>query len=639
MRIRNPANLAHFNAVTVTGQPERVVIMHMADGLLNQDPATLEIFPELALWFSQGDLIRRRGGEPEEGRIVGRDDQTIQWVPGAARVTFCLYDAPDGKTGDTELVLRDTVGGGKRQGLVKRHQHTVTVDEGLVSDAKPLTISLSELDVYTVKIGDREERRPWAKENCSFEFFVRDGVRWHDGQPFTADDVTFSIDCIRNPAIDASTLRPYFVDIDSYRTTREGKAVRIHYAKPYFSALRMLGGIESDWVVPRHVFRPERFGGDEKAFAESFNSNPFKDSPVYTGAYRFKSWDRSGALVIERNPDYWKNQLPEGAVPRWYVGQPWLDRLEWILYQDSGAALKDLQNGRLDADFDVEPTTWAQPETNSPAFLKLMTRAHSIGFLYTYIGWNLENPIFKDPRTRRALAYLIPRDEIGRYVHNNVAFPVSGPFYAKGPANDPAVKPIPYDPEEGIRQLALAGWLDRDGDGVREKMIDGKWVPLRFNYFIHNARDYHQKIADIVKQHVEEAGVDMGIVKLDWTIFSEVVRDKKFDAVRFAWGQDVEPDPFQIWHSSQIENKGDNFISYRNARIDEICVQIREEFDPIKRWTLAREMHRIVAEEQPVCFLFGFETDFFIHRNLRGVRLYPSAYPTDFTEWWWESQP
>lgn len=636
LRIRNPANLAHLNAITTTGQPERVVVMHLTDDLLNHDPATLEVYPELAHWFQETDLVKRRGGPIEEGRIVAQDDRVVRFIPGAWKATYCLFDTVDAADESGVLQLASTVGGGQRAGRVDRLIHTVTVDEAFAEKAEPVEIALSELDVYTVEIGGRKVERPWAKRNSAFEFVLRDGVRWHDGKPFTSADVIFSLEAIVNPAVEAPTLRPYFTDVSYHAVTRDGKGVKFHYAKPYFGALRVLGGVESGWLVPRHVFQPERFGGDSKALADAFNSHPFKDAPIYTGPYRFASWDRGNALRIERNPDYWKNQLPPGAVPLWEVGRPWIDRIEWVLYQDSLASVKDLESGKLDVDLDVDPTTWSQPETNSESFLKVMTRNRTIGFLYTYIGWNLENPIFRDVETRRALAYLIPRDDIGRYVHKNVAFPVSGPFYSKGPAHDPTIAPIPYDPEEGIRLLTLSGWLDRDGDGVREKWIDGKWVPLRFNYYIHNARDYHQKIADIVKEHVEEAGVDMGIVKLDWTIFSDVVRDKKFDAVRFAWGQTVEADPFQIWHSSQIANRGDNFISYRNARVDEICEQIREEFDPVRRWSLAREMHRIVAEEQPVCFLFGFETDFFIHRELRGVRHYPSAYPHDFTEWWWE---
>jgi peptide/nickel transport system substrate-binding protein len=233
---------------------------------------------------------------------------------------------------------------------------------------------------------------------------------------------------------------------------------------------------------------------------------------------------------------------------------------------------------------------------------------------------------------------LIPRDRIANDIHQGLAVPVSGPFYSKGPGYDQTIKPVEYDLEGAKRLLRRNGWLDRDGDGVIEKEIDGVTVPFAFGYSIHNARDYHQKIADIIKESVEQAGISMTIRKSDWTIFSETVRNKDFDAVRFAWGASLDPDPYQIWHSSQAENKGDNFVSYRNNRVDEICVAIRETFDPIKRWDLAREMHAIVAEEQPYAFLFGFNETYFYNRGIRGVKLYPSQYPVDWTEWWWADE-
>jgi peptide/nickel transport system substrate-binding protein len=108
--------------------------------------------------------------------------------------------------------------------------------------------------------------------------------------------------------------------------------------------------------------------------------------------------------------------------------------------------------------------------------------------------------------------------------------------------------------------------------------------------------------------------------------------------VRFAWGAAVEPDPYTIWHSSQIKEGGNNFISYSHPRVDEICEQIREEFDPLTRWQLAREMHAILADEQPVFFQFAFTEQYFYPQAIRGVYLYPSSYPVNYREWWWADE-
>jgi peptide/nickel transport system substrate-binding protein len=461
---------------------------------------------------------------------------------------------------------------------------------------------------------------------------VRPGIRWHDGQPFTAEDVKFSYDTMMNVNVEAQHIRNYFQHIEWCRVLEDGATVAFRNDKPYFNQFAFVAGI---YLLPRHVFNPAQFGGDEVAFATAFNTHPFRERPVGMGPYRLKEWRKNEFLVTERNPDYWASALPAGSVPKWAPEQPYMDEIRFILIQEKAAVLKELQKGNIDADLDVEPDTWFMDETNTADFKSRFVRAKRYGFLFTYVGFNMDRALFSDPVARMAVSMLIPRERIAQSIHQGLADPVSGPFYSKGPGYDHSVEPVAYDPDGAKRLLRRNGWLDRDGDGIVEKEINGQVVPFAFSYSIHNARDYHQKIADIIKESVEQAGISMTIRKSDWTIFAETIRNKDFDAVRFAWGASLDPDPYQIWHSTQAENKGDNFVGYRNARVDEICVQIRETFDPIRRWDLAREMHRVVAAEQPYAFLFGFNETYFHARGIQGVKLYPSQYPVDWTEWWW----
>src|SRR5690606_38303200 len=111
----------------------------------------------------------------------------------------------------------------------------------------------------------------------------------------------------------------------------------------------------------------------------AYAQHPFRESPVYTGPYRFDRWDRGDRLVLVRNEDYWKNKLTQGAVPNWTVGQPWIDSIALVLYKESGSSVKDLLAGRLDVDIDVEPQTWIGRETNAPAFTDKIVRAKRVG--------------------------------------------------------------------------------------------------------------------------------------------------------------------------------------------------------------------------------------------------------------------
>ncbi|MEO8377960.1 MAG: ABC transporter substrate-binding protein, partial [Candidatus Sumerlaeota bacterium] len=429
-------------------------------------------------------------------------------------------------------------------------------------------------------------------------------------------------------------------DVTLCEVMPDGTTVHFQYGKTYFKALEFIGGtLDSNYLIPKHIFKPEQYGGDAKAFGDAFNAHPFREKPVYTGPYRVKEWKRGDVLTLERNPNYWKNGIREDRLVKWKHEQPYLDEISFVLYRDPGPTVKDLQNGVIDADFNVEPSTWVQPETKSAEFTSKMVRAEIPYPDYTYIGWNLINPLFKDLNVRKALAMLIPRDEIIKNVYQGVAVPTNGPFYRFGPGYDSSVEPIKYDPEGAKKLLTRAGWLDRDGDGVLEKEIDGKVVPFRFRYAIHNARDYHQKVADIIKESIEQAKIQMTIVKSDWAIYADTIRDKNFDATRFASTVELDPDPFQIWHSSQMENKGDNFFSYSNPKVDDLCVRIRETIDPEERWKMAMEIHRIVYADQPVCFLESFDEEYFYNRKLHGIKFYAGVYPQNFCEFYWSEIP
>lgn len=643
LRMRTPADLQGLNIITLSGQPERLLCNHMTDSLVDQDQATLEYYPEMAWTWREADLVQRKEDkEPVAGRIVAMDEETVTFIPGAWKSTYGLYDVAEKNVEGKYAVLTKEHGGTKVEGTVTYTDLTVTVDGAGAprAEAKKVTYKLSDLTTWDFEAGGTIIKRPFAKRGTAFEFYIRPGITWSDGKPFTAEDVKFSYQTIINPAVDAPSTRPYYLDVTKCEPFENNTAIRFEYKRPYFKVLAFLGGAaDASYFVPKHIFQPERFGGDEKTFGEAFNKHQFNEGPIYTGPYKFKSWKRGDTIVIERNPDYWKNKLPQGAVPHWNVGQPYLDEIALILIKETAASVKALQTGDIDADIDVEPSTWVQPDTNSASFLKQNIRATRQGFLFTYIGWNLKRPVFRDVSDRKALAMLIPREEIGRTVYENTSFPVNGPFYINSPSYNKDVKSIPYDPEAAKEMLAENGWLDRDGDGIIEKEIDGEMVPFEFKYSIHNAREYHSKVADLIKESVEQAGIRVSIDKSDWTIYSDKTRKKAFDAARFAWGNDVEPDPFAIFHSSQIENDGNNYVSYKNARVDELCLEIREELDPEARWAKAREMMKIVYEDQPYCFLEGFYENYFFNRALRGIKLYPSAYPQDLTEWYWSEVP
>ncbi|MCB2156790.1 hypothetical protein KQI84_18080 [bacterium] len=640
LRVRSPSDFQELNPMTSTGQPEALVERLIFDDLVKQDFDTLEYFPWTAWAFEKADLMKTKGGEVQEGIFLelGEENDSnseVAFVPGAKRYTFSKYDLAAVDVEGGSLTLKDKWGGATYHGKINTMPTTYEVNTGYdpANKNNVVRVKMGDLDTWRDRVGGEITDRPYRKQECAFYFHIRPGVTWQDGEPLTGEDVKFSYEIAMNLNVNAQHIRNYLEDVTMCEVQNDGTTVHFQARKPYFNQFAALVGILP--VLPRHVFNPDQYGGDEKALGDAFNSHPFRTKPLGTGPFKLVSWDQGSSLVLERNDNFWGSQLPAESLHKWEPNQPYMDRIIFAIIMEKTASLKELQKGSIDADMDIEPDQWFLDETNTDDFKERIVRAKRYGFLYTYVGWNCARPLFEDKDVRMALNMLIPRQKIATDIHKGLAELVTGPFYSRGPGYDPNVPQVPYDPEKAKRMLRRAGWLDRDEDGVIEKEIDGEMVPFEFQYMIHSARDYHQKVADIVKEHIEQAGIKVTIKRLDWTVFSEEVREKNFDAVRFAWGTALDPDPYQIWHSSQIKNKGDNFVSFQNDEADHLMVQMRETFDPIERWEMARKIHRLVAEDQPVCFLYGFYETYFYNRGLQGVKLYPSTYPYDFREWWW----
>ncbi len=661
LRVRMPGDPKSLNPMNDNDEPTRQVYQYLGQRMAQRDRETFEWLPMLARWWAVRDTVLLQDGTVHEGRVVSESEDAIVFAPGVSRFTFADCDLarfePESGAAPTafqaqETALPDGVGRvvpkpdtglPEVTGRLERPaagRFTVWVHE-----APRETVTIPRADIKIVLEGEEgaQEAVPALRREVVLDFHLRDGVKWHDGQPVTADDVVFSFDCIQNPAVDAADLRQFFVDLEAYEKTGP-LAVRFRYKKQFFLAFGSIA--DSAYVYPRHRFEPEKFAGDREGFGRYFNAHKDHQGPIGCGPYRFVRWEHGRQLEVARFDGWWASSPPgpDGVRPPvvpWIDPlQPYLDRLRWIFIEDKNAALKALADGEVDADFDIEPSTWEQADTNAPAFTRRYVRARFLQPLYTYIGWNMERKgagperqFFADRRVRLAMSLLIPTERILEEIHNGQGERVTGPFFKYGPFSDRGVEAVPFNVRRAQMLLDEAGWIDHDGDGIRDR--DG--VSFEFEYLIHNMRDYHQKIADICKEAIERAGVRMIIKKLDWSTFVDTVRDQNFDAVRFAWGEPscIDADPFQIWHGSQAGGRGANYVSWKDPETDRICLQVRREHDVRARQVLLRRLHRRLHREQPYTFMFNFYSLYFYARKFRNVRfMIIGENPYVYSEWY-----
>ncbi len=436
-----------------------------------------------------------------------------------------------------------------------------------------------------------------SEDKLTYTFKIRQGIKWHDGAPFTSADVVFSYKTIMDPKVDAPQLRSYYQEIRDVEAI-DDYTVKFTYARPYFLALEFCGGMP---IVPKHIFEK----GD-------FNTNPAGRKPVGTGPFKFVKWTTGREVVLEKNPDYWGEK-------------PHLNRIVFRIITDSSVALQVLKRQELDV-ASLTPIQW-EKQTNSPDFEKHFDKFSYFTPNYSYIGWNSKRPFFADKRVRTALTHLVNRELILDKVMYGLGAIVTNPFYINSPEYDKSIEPIPYDPAAARKLLEEAGWVDHDNDGIRDK--DG--VKFSFEFLIPGGSETGEKIATILKEELDGIGIDMTIRKTEWAVFTTRLNERNFDAVTLAWSMGIESDPYQIWSSTQAE-AGSNFIGFKNAETDKLIEEARKEFDRDKRIELYRQFSEIIHEEQPYTFLFCRKATVAVNKRFENVTVYPLG--IEPTEWY-----
>ena len=399
-----------------------------------------------------------------------------------------------------------------------------------------------------------------------------------------------------NPKVDSPQLRAYYQEIRDVKAI-DDLTVEFTYAKPYFLALEFCGGMP---IVPKHIFDK----GD-------FNTNPAGRDPIGTGPYKFVRWTTGRDIVVDKNPDYW------GEKPK-------INKIVFKIITDSTVSFQILKREELDVS-GLTPIQWER-QTNSPSFNENYDKLSYFTPNYSYIGWNSKRPYFADKQVRTALTHLVNRELILDKILYNLGAIVTNPFYINSPEYDKSIDPYPYDPQKAEELLKEADWIDHDGDGIRDK--DG--VKFAFEFLIPGGSETGEKIATILKEELDNMGIQMDIRKTEWAVFTTRLNERNFDAVTLAWSMGVESDPYQIWSSTQAE-KGSNFIGFKNEQADKLIEEARTEFDRDKRQELYRKFAKIIHEEQPYTFLFCRKSTVAVNKRFENVVVYPLG--IDLLEW------
>jgi peptide/nickel transport system substrate-binding protein len=469
------------------------------------------------------------------------------------------------------------------------HSISGLIFNGLVKYATDLSV-----------IGDLAESWDISPDGLEITFHLKKGVRWADGAEFTADDVMFGYKTI----IDEKTPTPYKEDYLQVKKaeTPDRYIFKVTYEKPFAPALSSWGNLV---VLPKHLLE-----------GEDITKSALTRKPVGLGMYVLNKWISGQELLLDSNRDY-------------FEGRPYIDSYVYKIIPDPATMFLELQAGGVDM-MGLTPIQYTK-QTNTDIFKKNFQKFRYPVPSYTYMGFNLKHPWFKDKRVRQAIAYAIDKDEIVDVVLFGLGRAATGPYVPNTWYYNPDVKRYDYAPAKAKELLKEAGWDDTDGDGVVDK--DGR--PFEFTILTNMGNSLRNNTATIIQWRLAKIGIKVNIRMLEWSTFiNEFIDKRRFEAVILGWSLGFEPDQYDIWHSSKTGEKEFNFVSYNNAEVDILLEAGRRTFNMEERKKAYFRIQEILADELPYIFLYVPDATPILHARFQGIKPTPIGISYNLHKWY-----
>lgn len=418
-----------------------------------------------------------------------------------------------------------------------------------------------------------------SENGLTWTFYLRAGVRFHDGTPFNAEAVKFNLERFLQPGVPFRFLVAGITDIEVV----DDYTIKLHTDKPFAPLLAHLAHPFLGILSPTAI---KALGGGVVM------------EPVGTGPMKFREWIHAERIVVERNKDYW------GKVP-------YLDEIIFKIIPEAGARAMMLEVGAVHVVEDIPAPEVARLDAHEQIVV-----ARVPGLVTNYIGINTLRGPLSDTRVRQALNYAIDFDSIVQailLVGMRAAAPIAPAifgFYSAGP--------YPYDPEKARRLLDEAGYPG------------GFTITLHFHP--PGMGGLATAYVEAVQAMLGEVGIEVQLIAMEWAPYIELISRPAETAIHdlfvASWWTvtgDADYGLTTFFHSAQMPPAGRNRFFWKNERVDELLVAAVETFNPEERLNMYEEIIRIVWYEAPWIFSHYGMVLQAVRHNVHGVVHHPSS--------------
>ncbi len=462
--------------------------------------------------------------------------------------------------------------------------------------------SLIYIDYRGEVKGRLAEKWNVSNGNQRITFYLRKDVKWHDGTPFTANDVKFTYDCIVNPLSDVRPESRQALEIIKNVTVLGDNVIRFDFAQSIAEPERRF----LFKIIPGHMFQG-------KTALSKFSK--FSKNPIGTGYYKFDRETKNHDMVMQVSKDHF------GKASN-------ISEIKMVYQPEMSLLVQSLLLNAIDLVVEVPPGKIAEI-ANTGKFMVIPYNSLAFAFL----GYNNDNPILQIKEVRQAFTLALDRSKMLEDIYFGKGEVISGPFSPASWGYNPDVAPWPYDVAQAKKLLEKVGIRDTDGD----KIVDYKGKPLSFKLKIpiYSGNEGGLSVCLRFQNYLKVLGVKVVIEHREYEKWKEEVKGKHdFDIVFAEWIFDNSSDISSLFHSSKSTPPlGDNFISFKNAKVDSLLGLFAQTINHEVRRRINYQLHEVLAEECPYTFLWTLEKNAAIANKVKKAVVHPYRFFTFINEW------
>jgi peptide/nickel transport system substrate-binding protein len=456
------------------------------------------------------------------------------------------------------------------------HDFSELISEGLV-----------RLDKTQRPVPELAEKWEVSDDGLTWTFYIKDGIEWHDGMPFTAEDVEFTFQTILNPKV-TSVYKKNLENVAAFTAMgRNVFKITLKAPNSFFAKLMTFP------IICKHYFNGEDILKTTRNLA-----------PMGTGPYKFLSYDGRTVVKLILNEKWWKAALSDKkdrVLP--YVGE-----IDIMLYKNSKDSLNAFQTKDVDVTF-IEARDFSKYNGRNDLTLKKYTSNN-----YDFIAINLQNSVLSDKAVRQALAYAINKVDLIKNVMPGEAVASDLPILPDTWLYNNDI--LYYQPSTSKAREILKenGWNEDSVTGEFSKY--GK--SLSFELLVNEDNDLRSKIADELSKQLYKAGIKLNVVKVKWDDLIKKINTKQYELALMGWRVHSTED-LSFGYSSLETGWGKmNVSGYKNPEVDSYLKQILAENDDTRRKALFFNMRSIINEDVPYIGLYFYNNGVLISNKIRG---------------------